>query len=43
MHTSELCYHQAKETYARRGMVAVHFNNRDNTPAGSGKYTLQCL
>ena len=25
--------------YATRGMVAVYYHNRDNTLAGSGKYT----
>ena len=28
---------QAKEMYARRGMVAVHFDDCDNTLTGGGK------
>ena len=30
---------QAKETYSRRGMVTIYFNNHDNTLAGSSKIT----
>ena len=42
MHASELCYcglNQTKEMFAKKGMVAVHFDDHDNTLAGSGKFT----
>ena len=42
MHTSELCYCrliEAKQMYARRSIVVVHFKDRDNTLAGSGIFT----
>ena len=42
MHTSELCYYgfnQAKPTYTRRGMVAAHFHDHDNTLAVHSKFS----
>ena len=42
MNTSELCYRRlksSKRNVHKRDMVAVHFDDHDNTLAGSSKFT----